>query len=101
MDTDTLIVQAKARFSHNSAKAYLKDKYDSKLTFADQGGLFKADAQTISLLSSFSTETIVVIDTFQNPVKVDRIKLLEKLTEIYSTVMEEYYTEWTELEKKR
>jgi hypothetical protein len=36
MDTSTLIFEAKSRFNHNSAKAYLKDKYDSKLIVADQ-----------------------------------------------------------------
>ena len=30
MDTKTLIKDAKARFSHNSAKTYLKEKYNSK-----------------------------------------------------------------------
>ena len=48
MDTKTLISEAKARFNHNSAKAYLKDKYDSKLIIADQGGLWRADQKTIS-----------------------------------------------------
>jgi len=38
MDTQNLIIESKARFNHNQAKQYLKDKYQSKLTFADQGG---------------------------------------------------------------
>ena len=54
MDTKTLIKDAKARFSHNSAKAYLKEKYSSKLVIAEQGGLWRADAQTIGFLNSFS-----------------------------------------------
>ena len=56
MDTKTLISDAKARFSHNSAKAYLKEKYKSKLIIAEQGGLWKADAQTIALLQAFSNQ---------------------------------------------
>ena len=43
MDTKTLITEAKARFAHNSAKDYLKEKYDAKLLVAEQGGLWKAD----------------------------------------------------------
>ena len=101
MDTKLLISEAKARFNHNSAKAYLKDKYESKLIVAEQGGLWKADAQTISLLSSFMLLEIVVMDTFGNPVKVNRVELLEKLQDIYATVMEEWYNEWSELEAKR
>ena len=101
MDTKTLIKDAKARFSHNSAKAYLKEKYSSKLVIAEQGGLWKADAQTIRFLNSFSDETLVVIDTFDNPVKVDRPKLLESLTKTYTNIMTEWNSEWKELERKR
>ena len=101
MDTKTLIKDAKARFSHNSAKAYLKEKYSSKLVIAEQGGLWKADAQTIGFLNSFSDETLVVIDTFDNPVKVDRIELLKSLTKTYNQTMTEWNSEWKELERNR
>ncbi len=101
MDTKKLIKDAKARFSHNSAKAYLKEKYSSKLVIAEQGGLWRADAQTIGFLNSFSDETLVVIDTFDNPVKVDRKQLLNSLTETYTNIMTEWNSEWKGLERKR
>jgi len=101
MDTKTLLAESKARFNHNSAKAYLAEKYKNKLTIADQGGLWKADAQTINLLSSFDTPQLVLIDTFDNPVQVNRKELLEKLQTVYTTVMNQWHTEWRELEGKR
>ena len=102
MDTKTLIAEAKARFSHNSAKAHLKDKYDSKLIIADQGGLWRADKQTISFLSSMNEDNFVILmDTFDNPVQVDREKLLTVLKDTYNTVMIEWHKEWKELEGKR
>jgi hypothetical protein len=101
MDTKTLIADAKARFSHNSAKAYLKDKFDSKLIIADQGGLWKATPNLISFLNSMDAETIVLIDNFDNPVKVVRATLLANLKEVYTIAMSNWYTEWTTLENKR
>jgi hypothetical protein len=101
MDTHILISEAKARFNHNSAKAYLKDKYDSYFIVAEQGGLWKADVNTINFLTSSIDEYVILIDNFQNPVKVNRTSLLEKLNTVYKTVMEKWYTEWNELEKKR
>jgi len=102
MDTKTLITEAKARFNHNSAKSYLKDKYDSKFIVADQSGLWRADSQTISLLSALSdSEFVVLIDTFDNPVLVDREKLLKILTTTYESVMLAWHKEWKELETKR
>ncbi len=53
MDTKTLITEAKARFAHNSAKDYLKEKYNAKLLVAEQGGLWRADKETISFLTAF------------------------------------------------
>jgi len=101
MDTKQLITEAKARFNHNAAKAYLKDKYESKLSVASQGGLWKADSLTITLLAALTSPAVVVIDTFGNPVMVYREKLLNTLTETYETVMADWHMEWTSLEKKR
>ena len=103
MDTQTLIAESKARFSHNSAKEYLNDKYNAKLIVADQGGLWKADLQTITFLynTPVAKDEVVLIDTFNNPVKVRAMQLYHKLRETYDSVMEEYYNEWKELESKR
>ena len=101
MDTTTLIAEAKARFNHNSAKAYLKDKYDSKFIVADQNGLWRANLETINFLNSSNEEWLILIDNFNNPVKVKRVDLLYKLKDVYKTTMEEWYNEWIELEKKR
>ena len=101
MDTKTLLTEARARFNHNSAKAYLKEKYEAKLLIAEQGGLWKADQQTIAFLTSSLEDHMVLIDTFGNPVKVNRYDLATKLEQTYSIVMEEWYQEWKELETKR
>jgi hypothetical protein len=104
MDTKTLITEAKARFAHNSAKDYLKEKYDAKLLVAEQGGLWKADQETISFLTVMINDyadRVVIMDTFQNPVLVDHSELLTKLKDVYNSVMAEWYNEWTDLESKR
>ena len=102
MDTTALISEAKARFNHNSAKAYLKDKYDSKLIVAEQGGLWRADQQTITFLSAMNEDNfVIIVDTFNNPVQVNREQLLKVLKTTYNTVMLDWYKEWKELESKR
>jgi hypothetical protein len=101
MDIKNLLIESKARFNHNSAKAYLAEKYKSKLIVAEQGGLWKANHDTIAFLNSLSSDQIVIIDTFDTPVKVNRQELLEKLQQVYETTMEQWYVEWKELENKR
>jgi hypothetical protein len=80
---------------------YLRDKYKSKLIIAEQGGLWLATPELISFLCTSITDEVVIIDTFDNPVKVNRASLREKLVSTYTTVMAEWHAEWLELEKKR
>lgn len=101
MDTEKLIQEAKARFNHKSAKAYLQEKYSNRLLVAEQGGLWRADPQTITLLQSFNTKTVILADTFGNIVEVDRKKLLDKLKDLYQEVMKEWHDELKSLEVKR
>jgi hypothetical protein len=101
MDTKTLVAESKARFNHNSTKAYLRDKYDSKFIVAEQNGLWRANLETINFLNSTKDKEVVLIDNFNNPVKVDRKALLVKLQDTYTTVMNDWYNEWTELENNR
>jgi hypothetical protein len=101
MDTKTLISEAKARFNHNSAKAQLKDKYDGKFIVAEQGGLWKATPEFIGFLNALNDDTVVLIDTFDNPVEVNREKLLDVLKNLYQKVMLDWHQEWKELESKR
>lgn len=101
MDTKTLLAEAKARFNHNSAKSYLKEKYQAKLIVAEQGGLWKATPELIGFLASTTDEYIILLDTYENPVMVNRIKLYDVLEKTYNDSMTQWYTEWKELESKR
>lgn len=101
MDVSDILTESKARFSHNAAKEYLKNKFDSKLIVADQGGLWTASPTLLTFLATTTSNSLVVMDNFDNPVKVNRVELLSKLTDTYNSVMNEWHQEWTELEKKR
>lgn len=101
MDTTALIASAKTRFNHNSAKAYLKDKYESKLIFADQGGLWKITPDFLTFLSVGINKRFVMLDTYENPIKIDSTTLLTKATAIYNEVMEAWHAEYEELKNKR
>ena len=101
MDTENLIKDTKARFAHNSAKAYLKDKYQSKLTVANQGGLWKVTPELLVFIDSAGSEELILVDSYDNPVKVKRLELLQQVRDTYNNVMEEWYTEFKKLENNR
>lgn len=101
MDTQSLIKDSKARFSHNAAKAYLKEKYKAKLTIAEQGGLWEITPTFLTFLATSNSKTFVMLDLYDNPVKVNCVDLLIKSTSVYNEVMEAWHQEWKELESKR
>jgi hypothetical protein len=102
MDTKQLINDAKARFKHNSAKQYLKDKYQAKLLVAYQGGLWKATPELIVFLDSANSDELIILDSYENPVKIsNRKEMFYKIRDMYNDIMEEWYKELTELEKNR
>ena len=101
MNTEQLLRDIKARFSHNSSKEYLKEKYQAKLIFADQGGLWKITPEFLTFLSESMNKKFVVLDMYENPIKIDSTQLLTKATAIYNEVMEAWYNEYEELKDKR
>lgn len=101
MDTAQLINDTKARFSHNSQKAQLKDKYTSKLIFAEQGGMWTANSELFSILTALIPESVVVVDNYGNPVKVNRVQLLSTARQVYRSVMDEWYAEYESLKNNR
>ena len=101
MDTNKLIQDAKARFDFNTQKQELKDKYEGKLIFADQGGLFTAGPNLFATLQAITQTYVIIIDNYGNPVKVDATKLLSKAVNLYTTVMQEWLDELTKLQEVR
>ena len=101
MDTKTIIKEAKARFEHNSAKQLIKEKYQQKLMVANQSGLWKASPELIGYLSINPAETVFLLDSYENPVFVNRIELLEVLNKTYNDTMTLWHKELQELRQYR
>lgn len=101
MNTQDLIKQIKARFNLNYQKIQLKEKYESKLIFANQGGLWLAGPDLFSILSFLADDELIIVDLYKNPVKVKRTELYLKAAEVYKTVMLDWHKEFEELKNNR
>jgi len=75
---DNLSEKIRARFDHEAAKQVLREKYEAKLLFAHQGGMFRATSDLIVLLSSYGEDQMMVVDEYGTPVLVDRVSLLQE-----------------------
>jgi hypothetical protein len=101
MNIENLVKETKAKFDHNLAKHYLKEKYQSKLIFANQGGLWKADQSLLSLLIVSESKELVLLDLHENPIKVNRTELYEKTLDLYNETMSAWHEEWVALQRQR
>jgi len=100
MDTDQLIAHSRARFEHEAARRTLREKYQAKLTFAWEGGMWSAGPELLSVLKLCSGESII-LDLYQNPVKVNAEALYKLVAERWQEQMNAWLAEYTELNRNR
>jgi len=101
MDTKALLADARIRFDIVSQKKHLKEKYQSKLLFVDQGGLWESSLSFISELNGFPNDSLIILDKYENPVKISKNQLLEKAIDVYNAVMTEWHDEYQKLQHNR
>ena len=103
MSTSVFIKRARDRFSHHDSRQYLIEKYQNKLQVTYDGSLFKVSAELIAFLkqpllpNTTVDDTIIIVDVYNNPVKVNRQEFLNLASETYSEVMSQWHEEYTQL----
>jgi hypothetical protein len=101
MNTDELVAHGRARFEHAAARRTLKEKYQAKLTFGFNGGMFKATPEMITFLSLYGDEQIVILDLYETPVEVNAKELCELMKLRLQEQMNAWLVEHKELNKNR
>ena len=102
MDTEELLAHSRTRFDHAAAKRTLKEKYQGKMTFAYRGGMWKAGPELHSVIFTCGRMgEIVLLDLYENPVKIDTAELLQLSQSQYNEQMNAWLKEYEELSKNR
>jgi hypothetical protein len=101
MDTEQLVAHSRARFEHESARRTLREKYQAKLTFAYCGGMFQAGPDLINTLNCCSEDSAVIVDLYQNPVRVTPIELKKLAQQRWQEQLTAWLIEYEELNRNR
>ena len=102
MDTDALIAHARARFNHAAAKRLLKEKYEARMLFAYAGGMWRAGPELLALLQSVPVEDdVVLLDLYENPVKVSPLELQHLAHDRWQEQMNAWLVEHEQNQKQR
>ena len=101
MDTENLIAHARARFDHATAKRILREKYEAKMIFAHDGGMWRAGPELINILAAVPPGDAVLLDLYETPVQVRPEELRGMAMQRWQEQMNAWLAEHNELSKKR
>lgn len=101
MDTDKLAAQVRSRFEHSAARRTIKEKYQAKMIFGWNGGMFRATPEMITFLSLYGDERVVVQDLYETPVEVNARELCDIMRSRLQEQMNAWLIEHEELNRKR
>jgi|TARA_R110001592_G_scaffold6330_5_gene34120 hypothetical protein len=95
---------ANYRTTINNQQAQLKAKTQNLLSYSINGGTFTIDVPLITFCKQLIDEgqdQVVLLDIYNNPIKVDVIKFYEEIHSRYFEVTNDYYVEYEKLRKAR
>jgi hypothetical protein len=101
MNTNDLIAHARARFDHVSARRVLKEKYEAKLLFAHNGGMWQAGPELQTTLLTCPDSTAVLLDLYETPVKIDTKELFAMSQQRWQEHMNAWLIEFDQVSKTR
>jgi hypothetical protein len=101
MNTDQMISHARARFDHAQARQVLKEKYQAKMLFAHNGGMWSAGPELLNTLMCCPGTESVILDLYGNPIKIVTTELFTLAQQRWQEQMTAWLVEHEELNKKR
>jgi hypothetical protein len=101
LESEQLVKEIRSRFDHATQKKLLREKYQSKMTFAYRGGMWCAGPELqITLLTCPDSEA-VILDLYENPIRIDTQELLAMSQQRWQEQMNAWHVEYEELSKQR
>lgn len=99
--SENLISTIRARFDHAAQKKILREKYQAKMTFAHAGGMWHASPALLSLLQICPDDEAVILDAYENPIKVNVPELRMLAYQRWQEQMNSWLTEWEQAQNQR
>jgi hypothetical protein len=98
---EDLITHIKSRFDHEAARKVLREKYQAKMLFGWNGGMFRASPEMISFLSLYDNQRIVIQDLYENPIEINAKELSDLMKHRLAEQMNAWLVEFNNLQKQR
>lgn len=100
MDAQDIVEHARSRLDHAAARKTLREKYEARMIFGYNGGLFRATPEMISFLNLYGDQRIVVKDLHDTPIEVLSNDLCEQMRDRLQEQMNAWLIEHQILNQK-
>lgn len=98
---EQLAAQVKLATDYQVNKTILREKIQTDLHFAHNGGLFKVTPELLAFVATWPVDEIYLEDTYQNPIEIDRQVFLVTAQQHYQKVMNSWHQQHAELKQIR
>ena len=101
MDTDIVINQIKQATDFQINKRILREKIQTDLLVVYRDGLFRASPELITFLTIWDDAELCIEETSQNPIRINRLELLNLCKQHYQLNLNTWYAEFQRLQQIR
>jgi hypothetical protein len=101
MNTNALIAHARAKFDHAAARKVMQEKYQARMIFGWNGGMFRANPELITFLSLYGDEEIVMPDLYENPIKFKASDVCNIMRARWQEQMNAWLVEHSQMSRQR
>lgn len=101
MDKNQLVERVRARLDHSARRRQLKEKYQARMIFAHAEGMWRAGPELQMLLSACHSDQAVLLDLYENPVRVNVQELIKLNQNLWQEQMNAWLVEHQALADQR
>ena len=98
---EPLVAQIKQATEYQVNKRILKEKIQTDLHFAFNGGMFKITPSLLSFVQTWPMDFLYIEDVYENPIEVERQVFLVQAQQHYHKVMNTWHQQHAELKRIR
>lgn len=100
-EIEKLTTEVRRATDYQANKKFLREKIQTDLHFAHNGGLFKITPALLAFVQSWPVDELYLEDTYENPIQINRQVFLIQAQQHYQQVMNTWHQQHAELKKIR
>jgi hypothetical protein len=101
MNVEQIKTVSRTKYLHSLAKLNLKEKYESRLIVTLGDGSFRVTPDLLSFLNLYKDSEVILLDMYENPVRVNAGQLFDLAKTVYDTVMTDWRDDFQTIMKQR